>query len=135
VLAASGTNLVTLSPGVFATTAMPILGTNPPPPSKRPPLNAAVHCQTQQPPDLRSDPGPPPPQRQLDTSSPAYKTAMAKARADAIAWLQGTIKREGLSNSLRVSNQDVTPALIQQLAGQVKAQDAATRAKLKGSSK
>jgi hypothetical protein len=135
VLAASGTNLVTLSPGVFGTTAMPILGTNPPPPSKRPPLNPAVHCQTQQPPDLRSDPGAPPPQRQLDTSSPAYKIAMAKARADAITWLQGTIKREGLSNSLKVSTQDVTPALIQQVAAQVKAQDAATKAKLKGSSK
>jgi phospholipid/cholesterol/gamma-HCH transport system substrate-binding protein len=115
VLAASGTNLVTLSPGVFGTTALPILGTNPPPPNKRPPLNPNVRCQTQQPPDLRSDPGAPPPQRQLDTSSPAYKTAMAKARADAISWLKGTIKREGLDSVLNVSDQDVTQPLIDKL--------------------
>jgi hypothetical protein len=117
VLAASGTNLVTLRPGVFGTTALPILGTNPPPPKARPPLNPNVRCQTQQPPDLHSDPGPPPQQRQLDTSSPAYKTAMAKARADAITWLRDTIKREGLQNSLKVSDQDLTTSLLSQLKG------------------
>jgi hypothetical protein len=135
VLAASGTNLVTLRPGVFATTAMPILGTNPPPPNARPPLNPNVRCQTQQAPDLSSDAGAPPPQRQLDTSSPAYKTALAKARDDAITWLRGTIQREGLGNTLKVSDQDATKSVIDQLAAQIKAQDVATKAQLQKAGK
>ena len=48
VLAAGGKNLVTLKPGVFATTPEPLLGANPPKPKSRPPLNADVACETQQ---------------------------------------------------------------------------------------
>jgi virulence factor Mce-like protein len=118
VLAASGTNLVTLSPGVFATTAMPILGTNPPKPKARPPLNPDARCQTQQPPDLRSTAGPPPEQRQLDTSSPTYKVALAKARDQAITWLRGQLKSSGLDQTLKVSDQDATKAMIDTLAKQ-----------------
>jgi virulence factor Mce-like protein len=115
VLVASGTNLVTLRPGVFSTTAMPILGTNPPRPSKRPPLNQTTRCQTQQPPNLASKPGNPPEQHPLDTSSVAYKTALAKARGQAIDWLRGQLKTEGLQDQLKVSDQDATPGLIDQL--------------------
>jgi virulence factor Mce-like protein len=115
VLVASGSNLVTLRPGVFATTALPILGTNPPRPSKRPPLNADVRCQTQQPPNLASDPGPPPEQHTIDTNSVAYKARLAKARSVAIDWLRGQLKTSGLADTLNVSNQDATPALIDQL--------------------
>jgi phospholipid/cholesterol/gamma-HCH transport system substrate-binding protein len=110
VLASSGTNLVTLRPGVFATTALPILGTNPPRPSKRPPLNAKVRCQTQQKPNLNSEPGAPPQQQQLNTSSPAYQAELAKAQTKAIDWLRGAVQREGLN--LKVSTQDLTTALL-----------------------
>jgi virulence factor Mce-like protein len=115
VLVASGTNLVTLRPGVFSTTALPILGTNPPRPTARPPLNQDVRCQTQQPPNLASKPGAPPEQRKLDTSSPAYKTQLAKARDQAIGWLRGQLKVSGLQDTLKVSDQDATPSLIDQL--------------------
>jgi phospholipid/cholesterol/gamma-HCH transport system substrate-binding protein len=115
VLVASGTNLVTLRPGVFATTAMPILGTNPPRPSKRPPLNQDVRCQTQEPPNLASEPGKPPEQHKLDTSSAAYKTELAKAREQAIGWLRGQLKLSGLEDKLKVSGTDATKATIDQL--------------------
>jgi virulence factor Mce-like protein len=117
VLAASGTNLVTLSPGVFGTTAMPILGTNPPPPKARPPLNPNVRCQSQEPPNLASAAGAPPPQRQLDTTSPRYQAALAQARDDAVSWLRGALQREGLDNVLKVSDQDATKGLLDQLTG------------------
>ena len=54
VLAAGGTNLVQFAPGVFGTTALPLLGVNPPKPKSRPPLRNDVPCETQQTPDLRS---------------------------------------------------------------------------------
>jgi phospholipid/cholesterol/gamma-HCH transport system substrate-binding protein len=116
VLASSGTNLVTLRPGVFGTTSLPILGTNPPRPDKRPPLNGKVRCQSQQPPDLHSIPGAPPEQHQLDTKSPAYQARLAKARTKAIDWLRNTVKSEGLTDKLKVSAKDVTSGQIQSLA-------------------
>ena len=121
VLVASGTNLVTLRPGVFSTTALPILGTNPPRPSQRPPLNQDVRCQTQQPPNLASTPGAPPEQRQLDTSSPAYQARLAKARETAIGWLRGQLQVSGLQDKLKVSDQNATPSLIDQILGARKA--------------
>jgi hypothetical protein len=110
VLASSGTNLVTLRPGVFATTALPILGTNPPRPSHRPPLNDKVRCQTQQKPNLQSEPGAPPQQQQLDTSNPAYLAELAKAQTKAVDWLQKAVKHEGLN--LKVSPTDLTNSLL-----------------------
>jgi virulence factor Mce-like protein len=121
VLVASGTNLVTLRPGVFSTTALPILGTNPPRPSKRPPLNQATRCQTQQPPNLASKPGKPPEQRKLDTSSPLYKAELAKAREQAIGWLRGQLKTSGLQDKLKVSDTDVTQGLIDKILSARKA--------------
>src|SRR3954464_4884574 len=56
VLASGGTNLVQFDPGVFGTTALPILGVNPRKPKQRPPLREDVPCETQQTPDLRSNP-------------------------------------------------------------------------------
>ena len=53
VLAAGGTNLVQFAPGVFGTTALPLLGVNPPKPKTRPPLRNDVPCETQETPDLR----------------------------------------------------------------------------------
>ena len=76
VLAAAGTNLVTLAPGMFATTACPILGANPPKQESRPPLRRDVACETQEPPDLRSKPGAPPEQHQVDTSDAAVQGAL-----------------------------------------------------------
>ncbi|MEA2311783.1 MAG: phospholipid/cholesterol/gamma-HCH transport system substrate-binding protein [Solirubrobacteraceae bacterium] len=116
VLAAGGTNLVQMKPGVFATTTYPILGANPPKPTKRPPLDETQPCEDQQTPDLRSQPSQAPPQHQADTSSPAFKARYDKARSIAIDWLKKSIKDEGLSSKLSVSDQDATKALIDKVA-------------------
>jgi phospholipid/cholesterol/gamma-HCH transport system substrate-binding protein len=116
VLAAGGTNLVTLKPGVFATTPNPILGANPPK-SKRPPINTDVACETQEGPDLRTKPGAPPEQQQVDTSSALYKERLAQARGEAIEWLEKQLKIEGLDKLLSIAEDDATPGLIDRVAG------------------
>jgi virulence factor Mce-like protein len=116
VLAAGGTNLVTLKPGVFATTALPINGANPPEPDRRPPLDPSVPCETQEKPDLRSVPGAPPPQRRVDVTSPAYRARYERARGRAVRWLDRTVRRQGLSRLLEVTPEQVTPALVRRLA-------------------
>jgi phospholipid/cholesterol/gamma-HCH transport system substrate-binding protein len=120
VLASSGTNLVTFKPGVHATTAFPVLGVNPPKPTARPPLSREQACEAQQPPDLRSQAGDPPPQRKVDTSSPEYKARYAKARENALKWLEDQIEYEGLTGELEVSEDDATQELIDRVAAAVK---------------
>jgi phospholipid/cholesterol/gamma-HCH transport system substrate-binding protein len=115
VLAAGGKNLVTFKPGVFATTPEPLLGANPPKPQKRPPLNPDAPCETQEPPDLRSEAAPPPEQRQVDTSSPAFQERYLKARAKAVDWLRDQLKAEGLDGLLKVAEEDVTNQLVEKL--------------------
>jgi virulence factor Mce-like protein len=116
VLATGGKNLVTLRPGVFATTPEPLLGANPPKPQKRPPLNGKVPCETQQAPDLRANAAPPPPQHQVNTSSPVFQARYAKARAEAVKWLQKQLKVEGVDDHLKVADKDATPQLLSKIA-------------------
>jgi phospholipid/cholesterol/gamma-HCH transport system substrate-binding protein len=115
VLAAGGTNLVQFSPGVFGTTALPLLGVNPPKPKDRPPLRPDVPCETQQTPDLRSNAAAPPQQSKADTSSPLFKDRWAKVRQYGIDLMKQSLKREGLAGKFSVSDKDITPAQIKQL--------------------
>jgi hypothetical protein len=116
VLAAGGTNLVQFAPGVFGTTALPLLGVNPPKPQKRPPLRSDQPCENQQPPDLRSKPGAPPAQRQISTSDPAFKARWAKVRQYGIDLMKLSLKREGLADKFKVVDKDITRGTIEKLA-------------------
>jgi phospholipid/cholesterol/gamma-HCH transport system substrate-binding protein len=120
VLAAGGKNLVTFKPGVFGTTPEPLLGANPPKPTKRPPLNGDVPCETQQTPDLRTNPAAPPPQHSVNTSSPAFQTRYSLARGKAVDWLRKQLKAEDLANLLKVVTDDATPQLLGKIAGGAK---------------
>jgi phospholipid/cholesterol/gamma-HCH transport system substrate-binding protein len=115
VLAAGGTNLVTLAPGQFATTAFPIIGANPPKQVVRPPLNQNVPCETQQPPDLDSKQAAPPPQHKVDTSTALFKSRYAYARSKALEWLTKQLRLEDLTKQLKVSDKDATQQLIDQV--------------------
>jgi phospholipid/cholesterol/gamma-HCH transport system substrate-binding protein len=131
VLAAGGTNLITLRPGVFATSALPINGAIPQKPKSRPPLNEDAPCELQQPPDLRAKPSNPPPQHQVSTTSDLFKLRYAKARTAAIDWLTSAIKAGGLSDILKVSDQDATAGLLDKLTGAAQAADATRAAKIR----
>jgi hypothetical protein len=116
ILLTTGTNLIQLAPGRFATSALPIKGANPPKPPSRPPLRPDVACETQEQPDLRSRPTSPPPQRRIDTNDPKYKARLAMARGKAITWLEKQLKYEGLDKQLKVVDRDATEALLDRVA-------------------
>jgi phospholipid/cholesterol/gamma-HCH transport system substrate-binding protein len=116
VLAAGGKNLVTLKPGVFATTPEPLIGANPPKPQGRPPLRADVPCETQETPDLRTNPAAPPPQKTVDTGTAAFRERYAQARGDAVQWLRRALRVEGLQDVLDTVDEDATLELIERIA-------------------
>src|SRR5215210_2419173 len=116
VLAAGGTNLVQFNPGVFGTTALPLLGVNPPKPKARPPLRSDVPCETQQTPDLESKAADPPKQRRIDVNNAAFKARWAKVRQYGIDLMKLSLKREGLADTLKVSDTDITKAGIAKMA-------------------
>ena len=115
VLATGGTNLVTFSPGVYGTTALPLLGVNPPKPKERPPLRADQPCENQEPPDLRSKPGAPPEQRRINTNDPAFKERWAKVRQYGLDLMRLSLKREGLADRFKVVDRDMTRDDIKKL--------------------
>ncbi len=116
VLTASGTNLIDFGNGRFGTSALPIRGANPPKPPTRPPLRKDVACETQQRPDLNSEPTAPPQQRRIDTSDPAYQERLGLAKRRAIRWREGQLEREGLDDEMKVAENDATEALLDRIA-------------------
>jgi phospholipid/cholesterol/gamma-HCH transport system substrate-binding protein len=116
VLATGGTNLVTFGPGVYGTTALPLLGVNPRKPTKRPPLNADAPCENQQTPDLRSTPGAPPEQRRINPNNAAFKARWSKVRKYGIDLMRLSLKREGLADKFKVVDKDITLDDIKKLA-------------------
>jgi phospholipid/cholesterol/gamma-HCH transport system substrate-binding protein len=87
----------------------PIQGVNPPTPAGhlRPPLREDVACETQQPPDLRTNVWPAPKGTPLAQPPAALQTQALQSTVD---WLRSDIKREGLS--LKVSD---VPATLEEL--------------------
>ena len=62
-------------------------------------------CETQQPPDLRSNPSSLPTPINVDLNNPQVKAGVAAATAKAVAWLRKTLKQEGGSAAkLKVSS-------------------------------
>jgi hypothetical protein len=107
---------VQFEPGVFGTTALPLMGVNPPKPQARPPLRNDVPCENQQPPDLRSTAVAPPPQRKVNTSNPAFKARWAKVRQYGMDLMKLSLRREGLADRFKVVDRDITKADLKGLA-------------------
>ena len=104
VLTSAGDRTISLGNGMFAQALFPILGTNPPKPAAMPPLRPDVPCETQQPPDLRTQVGPG--EREVSRGLP--KTAAARKRYErskrtAVKWVERQLKRRGLDRQLKVS--------------------------------
>jgi phospholipid/cholesterol/gamma-HCH transport system substrate-binding protein len=89
-------------------TSQPLKGVNPVPPAQRypRPYKPDVPCETQQPPDLRSNPLPAPDGTKIDLTSAAAQAANAKATAKAVDWLRALLEREG--SQLKVSSTSIT---------------------------
>ena len=116
VLATGGTNLVTFGPGVYGTTALPLLGVNPRKPTARPPLRSDQPCENQETPDLRSTPGAPPEQRRINADDKAFRARWAKVRKYGMDLMKLQLKREGVADKFKVLDKDMTLSEIKKLA-------------------
>jgi phospholipid/cholesterol/gamma-HCH transport system substrate-binding protein len=95
----------------FFLTGEPLKGVNPPPPAQKypRPYRPDVPCETQQAPDLRSNPLAPPTPTKVDLNSPQVKAGVAAATAKAVTWMRKELKLEGGSAAkLKVSSTPLT---------------------------
>jgi phospholipid/cholesterol/gamma-HCH transport system substrate-binding protein len=111
VLGSGGLETLQLGQGILGLPLFPVVGVNPQEPtSGRPPLRPDVPCETQEPPNLESEPAGPPATTQTDTSSPVFQERYAKALETAKYVLQ---RREP---GLRFGEGEATEAIVQALA-------------------
>jgi phospholipid/cholesterol/gamma-HCH transport system substrate-binding protein len=96
VLAANGSNVYQVAPGVVGSTNLPILGSNPPK-SPQPPLRSHVPCETQERSNLSTIPGPAP---QRITRGHVDPARMAELKLNAIEWLRQKLIYEGFGRFL-----------------------------------
>lgn len=91
---ANGSNYAyTLDDGRFLLTGIPLQGVQPPKMVDAPPLRAEVPCETQQPPDLRTEMGVLPPMRKVNHDAPGAAERREKAKDEAVKWLRRDIER------------------------------------------
>ena len=107
----------------FIGTTIPLQGSNPPKPvndqggTRRPPLRPDVPCETQQSPDLRTNPLPPPQQIQVNQTSPKAQALYEKSKEAAVKWLRDQLSNQGLSKMLKVSAKDISKQTALSLNG------------------
>ena len=83
-------------PGRFFVTGLPLQGVNPPKAETQPPLRGDVPCETQQPPDLRTNVQAAPKATEVDYTLPAVQAALEAARERATTWLREEIDEIGV---------------------------------------
>ncbi len=109
--ASGGAETLNLGNGLFGSTLEPIVGNNPPPVRDRPPLRPDVPCETQEQPDLRSNPRGAP---LAIANASGTRARAAKAQESAVAVLRSQLKRQGAGT--KVATRDATLADIRALA-------------------
>lgn len=77
-------------------TGLPLLGVNPPKADAPPPLRRRVPCETQQPPDLRTNPGAPPAMTKVNRDTPAFRARWQRHVDDALRFVRDDVKQLGL---------------------------------------
>ena len=95
----------------FAQTSAAPEGVRPARPAHRPVFRPNVPCETQQTPDLRTIPGPPPQQVQSHATPAEYE----HAKEVAVKWLREQVKREGYAGKLSVRSAPFTLGELQTL--------------------
>ena len=99
----------------FFLTGVPLAGVNPPVQRKIPPLRADVPCETQEPPDLRTKPGEPPPMVPISQKTPGLAAKRLKAKDRAVEWLRDDIKR--LDLDIKVKDDLLDAGALPRLTG------------------
>jgi hypothetical protein len=92
----------------FAQAYFPILGSQPPTPKARPPLRPEVPCETQEPPDLRSNQGPGDPVVAKGLPAlPKARTQYERAKNRAVRFMRRDLERLNLDKQYRVSSKEI----------------------------
>ena len=121
VMLSTGNFIYDLGHGALASTALPLLGTNPAKANGRPPLRPDVPCETQPVPNLKTTSGPAPQQVESAASAnpKAYQEMWDKLQQKAVSELRDSIDGAGLGNDLKVSSDPATKADISGLASKL----------------
>jgi len=78
----------------------PLQGVNPPRARSAPAYRRDVPCETQERPDLRSNPGAAPQQRRIDQNAPGAAERRKRANEIAMEWMEDSLKMSGLDKAL-----------------------------------
>jgi phospholipid/cholesterol/gamma-HCH transport system substrate-binding protein len=121
VMLTTGNFVYDMGHGLLASTALPLLGTNPAKAQGRPPLRPDVPCETQPVPNLKTTPGPAPKQVQsAATANPkAYQEMWDKLQKSGVKELRDAIDGAGLTKDLKVSSDPATDSEISGLASKL----------------
>ena len=114
VLGGGGVETLDLGNNVFGTATSPVVGVNPPPVRERPPLRPEVPCETQELPNLDSQPANPPKSANNPQKSPKALARLEKSRALALGVLQARLRTQG--DKRTVVDEDMTLEDIKALA-------------------
>ena len=117
ILAGAGNYATPAGPaGELLTSSQPLMGFNPQPPKNgRSPLRSDVPCETQEPADLRSNPGSIAGQRRAQV--PASRQGdYRKLQADAMAWLRLKLDANPSTKGVEVASPQIPAAEVEALA-------------------
>jgi hypothetical protein len=103
-LAKNANFAIPVGDGRFYLTDTPVEGVNPPK-MAQPAFHPDVPCETQEPPDLRTQAGPAPRQIRIDQNAPGAAARRAKARADLFGWMRDQMKLVGWDKKLTLSHE------------------------------
>jgi phospholipid/cholesterol/gamma-HCH transport system substrate-binding protein len=113
---ADGANFATATgDGRFFLTGSPLQGVQPQKARKDPPLRPDVPCETQEKPNLAGGVQAPPPAQRVRQDAPGAAARLAAAQGRATDWLREQLGREGLADTLDVSDTPLTAAAIPEL--------------------
>jgi hypothetical protein len=108
--------------GQILLTEQPLMGFNPKPPKNgRSPLRSGVACETQQPPDLRSNPGTIAGQRRARVPA-SRQDEYLKIQADAMAWLRLRLDANPQTKKVKVDSPKISAEKVAELAEELREQ-------------
>jgi len=94
--------------GRYFVTGLPLQGVNPPKVDEQPPFNGDTPCETQAPPDLRTNVQAAPKVTEIDYTLPAVQAALAAAQDRATKWLKEELGEVGVELPVAETPLDVS---------------------------
>jgi phospholipid/cholesterol/gamma-HCH transport system substrate-binding protein len=108
-----------LGDGRFFFTDLPVQGVNPPKAPRQPPYRPDVPCETQEPPDMRTQIQPPPRQIRINQHAPGADERRARVHKALMEWMRNELKRSDLGRQYTLSDKPLTAAEIPQVVQEV----------------